>query len=130
MQDAASPQSLCDLLIDILENEKPYRSHFTRSDHSEEADVLDVDVDYGVDQEAISRYKPFLLVDKILGIPKKALIKAYVKARVEFFAILSKLPGTLRDNATIDIAIGARLQCLTKVMLCFDSEHLTAANTR
>jgi len=36
-------------------------------------------------------FTPFFLVENVLGIPKKALVKAYVPAKVEFFELIFKL---------------------------------------
>lgn len=36
-------------------------------------------------------FTPFFLVENVLGIPKKALVKAYVPAKVEFFELITKL---------------------------------------
>jgi hypothetical protein len=40
------------------------------------------------------QYAPYFLVENVLGIPKKALVKAYIIAKNEFFSILS---GNKRD---------------------------------
>jgi Protein prenyltransferase alpha subunit repeat len=82
-------------------------------------------------------FTPFFLVEGVLGIPKKALVKVYLHARQEFFEILSRVGSNLgilhNDNLTIDKVnetTAGRLQCLTKVMLLFDPEHMTAVNMR
>jgi hypothetical protein len=36
-------------------------------------------------------FTPFFLVENVLGIPKKALVKAYVSAKVEFFELVTRL---------------------------------------
>ena len=36
-------------------------------------------------------FTPFFLVENVLGIPKKAMVKAYVSAKVEFFELLTRL---------------------------------------
>lgn len=43
-------------------------------------------------------YLPYLFVENVLGIPKKALIKAFISAKVDFFNILSKVDPDLGIN--------------------------------
>ena len=38
-------------------------------------------------QEQHPQYAPYLLVENVLGIPKKVLVKVYITARKEFFEI-------------------------------------------
>jgi hypothetical protein len=40
------------------------------------------------------QYAPYFLVENVLGIPKKVLVKAYIIAKSEFFQTLS---GSERD---------------------------------
>jgi protein prenyltransferase alpha subunit repeat containing protein 1 len=83
-------------------------------------------------------FSPFLFVENNLGIPKKVLIKVFLAAKEEYFAILSQVGRslgviTLSSELSIDkvgVDNASRLQCLTKVVLLFDPEHQTALNTR
>jgi len=36
-------------------------------------------------------FTPFFLVENVLGVPKKALVRAYVSAKVEFFELICRL---------------------------------------
>jgi hypothetical protein len=48
-----------------------------------------------------SEYAPYLFIENNLGIPKKALVKAYLSARKEFFNVIIKL----RNELGADIGI-------------------------
>jgi hypothetical protein len=74
-------------------------------------------------------FTPFFLVENVLGIPKKVLIRAYLSAREEFMSIINDSSLNL-SGLNSDSPIPRRLQELTKVMLLFDSEHQTAVNYR
>jgi hypothetical protein len=97
---------------------------------SEQIEILDfpIIVDSIQDGKA-PEFTPFFLVENVLGIPKKALIRAYLSAREEFMSIVNDSTLNLTELNS-NSPIPQRLRELTKVMILFDSEHQTAVNYR
>ena len=87
------PKDLCDLLIYLLEEKKPLSIPFCFCiNDSEQIEILDFPVVVESLQEGQApQYAPYFLVENVLGIPKKVLVKAYLLAREEFFEITYRL---------------------------------------
>jgi hypothetical protein len=66
------------------------------TDSREQIEILDFPVAVESLQGGYSsEYDPYLFVENVLGIPKKALVKAYLSARKEFFDVIAKLRNEL-----------------------------------
>jgi hypothetical protein len=62
------------------------------TESSEQIEILDFPVVIESLQEGHApEFTPFFLVENVLGIPKKALVKAYVTARVELFELIKRI---------------------------------------
>ena len=87
----AIPKDLCNLLIHILEDDKPYFLSWTIAYDSEQIEILDFPVVIESLQEGRGpQYAPYFLLENVLGIPKKVLVKAYIIAKNEFFEIKAR----------------------------------------
>ena len=96
------PKDLCNLLIHILEEEKPYFLSRTIAYDSEQIEILDFPVVIESLHEGVApQYAPFFLLENVLGIPKKVLIKAYIIAKSEFFEIKTRNPRNIKFGTSL-----------------------------
>ena len=91
------PKDLCELLIHILDEEKPHVAFLHPSNDSEQVEIIDFPVLIDSIQDGRAPlYLPYLFAENVLGIPKKSLVKAYIIAKNAFFDILGNGPGASR----------------------------------
>lgn len=73
---------------------------------------------------------PLLTDGTSLALPKKTLVQAFLIARQILFSYLHEHEGSKSDCAREDEDNPCGLEAATKILLLYNPEHLTAANTR